>query len=74
MKTIIYVKLLEEGVNVYRPVPAKKLSENIYKLQGKELYHPSDENWEFPYDSCVEVSEQYLNDGKSLVAIKLVAT
>ncbi len=72
MEKIIYVKLLDEGVNVYRPVSAKEISRNIYKLSGMDQYDSSDERWEFPSESCVEVSEQHLSDGEALIAIKLV--
>lgn len=71
MEKTIYVKLLDEGVNVYRPVPGKKISENIYKLEGMNIYDPLDEKWEFPPESYVEVIEQYLNNENVLVAVNL---
>ena len=34
----IYVQLLDEGTKVYRPVPAIKIQDDVYELQGAELY------------------------------------
>ncbi len=71
MEKIIYVKLLDEGVNVYRPVPAKKINKNIYKLEGMDIYNPIDEKWEFPPESYVEVAERHLDNENILMAINL---
>jgi hypothetical protein len=66
---IIYVKLLDEGVMVYRPVPAIKKENNIYEIQGYDIYDVEDEIWEFPPGNCVLVEQQILNGEKVLVAI-----
>lgn len=73
MEKTIYVKLFDEGTNVYRPVPGKRISENIYKLEGINIYDPLDEKWEFPPESYVEVAEQYLNNENVLVAVNLAS-
>lgn len=57
----IHVKLLDEGTIVYRHLPAKKLTENIYLLQGHDIYDPEDEKWEFSPDTCVFVEQQELD-------------
>jgi hypothetical protein len=66
---IIYVKLLDEGVKVYRPVPAIKKENNIYEIQGYDIYDMEDETWEFTPGSCVLVEKQILNGEGVLVAI-----
>ncbi len=66
---IIYVKLLDEGVEVYRPVPAIKKENDIYEIQGYDTYDMDDETWEFVPGSCVLVEKQILNGEKVLVAI-----
>jgi hypothetical protein len=71
MKKMIYVKLLDEGTDVYRAVPAIKINENVYKLEGINLYDPSDEKWEFLPESYVDVAERIFNNEKALVAIKV---
>lgn len=70
-KETIYVRLLDEGVDVYRPVAATKLSENIYEMSGLDIYNPDDEVWEFLPGSRVIVREQLLSGERSLVAIKI---
>jgi len=42
----IYVKLLDEGVNVYKPVDAFLIEKNIYIIDST-LEVPEDEKWEF---------------------------
>ncbi len=54
----------------YRPVPAYKIKDRIYKVQGFDIYDPEDEVWEFPPGTLVLVEEQK-DDGETvLVAIK----
>ena len=68
----IYVRLLEEGVEVYRPVPAIEKGNNIYEIQGYDIYDCEDEIWEFAPGSCVVVKEQLLSGGMVLVATSTV--
>ena len=65
----VYVRLLGEGTDVYRPVPAKPLSSSVYVLGGQELYDPGDEEWEFLPDSNVRVETRTLSGESVLVAI-----
>ena len=41
----IFVRLLDEGVDVWRPVPARRLSEATYRLSEAPV--PEDEVWSF---------------------------
>ena len=70
MKKKIYIKLLDEGTIVYKPIPSIEIESNIYKVQGHELYDMEDEIWEFPPDTYVLVEERYFSGEKVLVAIK----
>ena len=54
-KSIIYVKLLDEGTEVYRPVDALHIGDMQYQILGHDLYDPNDEKWEFPPGSFVKV-------------------
>ena len=69
---IIYVRLLEEGVKVYRPVPAIEKGNDIYEIQGYDIYNYEDEIWEFIPGSYVLVEEQLLDGEMMLVAISNV--
>jgi hypothetical protein len=42
----IYVALLDEGVDVWRPVEAKRLSADRYLIVDQD-YDPAIERWEF---------------------------
>lgn len=67
MVHIVYVKLLNEGVDVWRPVKAEKVEENIYRLSERII--PDGEEWEFPPGSLVYVKTE-LHEGKeSLIAV-----
>ena len=69
---IVYVLVLEEATNVFRPVPAIKIRRNIYKLEGFDIYNPSDETWEFKPGTIVLAEMKELEGEKVLVAIKMV--
>jgi hypothetical protein len=70
MEKIIYVQLLNEGSIAYRPVPAIEIENNIYMLQGFDIYDTEDEEWEFLPGSYVLVEEQVKGDKNVSVAIK----
>jgi hypothetical protein len=60
----IYVYLLDEGVDVWRPVEA--LVESVgYRITGSE---PEGENWQFKPGSLVRCEWQELAKGRNLVA------
>lgn len=70
MEKIIYVKLLEEGTKVYRPVTAFKIENNVYEVRGSEIHDPDDELWEFVPGTFVFVEKQNLDGEIVLVAVK----
>jgi hypothetical protein len=65
----VYVRLLGEGVEVYRPVVASMVSTTSYTLGGTDVYDPEDEEWEFSPGSLVTVQERTLNGDVVLVAM-----
>lgn len=72
MQQVIYIKLLEEGTIVYRPVLSFHMSPTVYKIGGATIYNPKNEKWEFLPDTVVQVEEKYLDGDKVLVAIRAV--
>ncbi len=70
MKKIIYIEVLEEGTKVFRPVPASKIKDNIYKVEGNDIYETHNETWAFIPGTSVVVEEQTLNGERVLMAIK----
>ena len=67
--TRIYVYLLDEGIDLWRPVDAEKVGDDFYRLIGSP---PDDtENWEFKTGSVVRVENRMLSEGPALVAVEL---
>ena len=79
MTKTIYVRLLDEGVDVWRPVEAEKISDGVYQLVG--VQNNSDEKWEFESGSIVRVEKRplvggveggTLDRGPTLVAVEMI--
>jgi hypothetical protein len=64
----IYVRLMDEGTEVFRPAPAVQLSDRVFRLLESEGYDPEDEKWEFLPGSNVVLEEKHLSEGSLLVA------
>jgi len=71
----IYVYLMDEGVDVWRPVKAQQIEGDVYKIIGIEGYDPEDEKWQFIPGDIVKCEEKTLADGKqALVAVEKVSS
>lgn len=57
---IIYVRLLNEGVDVWRPVRARRLGEATYEIAADPV--PADEEWSFQPGDIVVGEPRRLND------------
>lgn len=66
---VVYVRLLDEGTVVFRPVPAMFLDANTAKILAPSNYDPEDENWEFKPGSIVHIEQQILEGKQSNVAV-----
>ena len=69
----VYVPLLDEGLNVWRPAPAARLADGTYVLLHPDDYDPQDEAWEFPPGTIVECERRHTSDGEILAAVRRVA-
>ena len=68
--TEIYVYLLDEGTDTWRPVKAEKLSDNTFQIVSQNS-DPEDEKWQFSTGDIVKCEERILsNSQKCLVAIE----
>jgi hypothetical protein len=65
----IHVGLLDEGIDVWRPVEATEQASGTFRLPDKA---PDGEAWRFPPGSVVRCELRKLADGDTLVAIELV--
>jgi hypothetical protein len=61
----IYVALLDEGVDAWRPVEAVEAHDGRYRLPAVA---PDGERWEFAPGSLVSCENRELSDGPVLVA------
>jgi len=64
----IYIELLDEGIDVWRPVQSKEQPDGTFKLPD---HAPDGEKWRFPPASRVRCQRQDLADGPALVATEL---
>jgi len=66
------VKLLEERVDVWRPVPAIRLPDGTFQLRRPDWYDPEDEVWEFAPGARVKCGPKRFAEGKEgLAAVAL---
>jgi hypothetical protein len=69
---IIYVYLLNEPVDAWRPVHADEIGQGIYHI-GLDNDAPDDEEWEFSAGEYVLVREVRFSDDRiELVAVEKV--
>jgi hypothetical protein len=69
---IIYVKLLHEGVDAWRPVQAINEGNNTFViLPNADIYNPNDEEWQFSPGQTVKVRQEQHSDGTVWVAYTL---
>ena len=67
----IYIYLVGEGTDVWRPVEAEYLGDDCFRITSENLTM-EDENWQFPSGSIVRCREQNLSAGSVLVAFQCV--
>jgi hypothetical protein len=68
----IYVALLDEGTDVWRPVEARKQNDGSYLIVSTNDA-PDDERWQFPTGSVVRCETRKLSGGEHLVAVAVAS-
>ena len=68
----VYVQLLREGTDTWRPTLGERLGPATYRLLPTPNYDPDDEVWEFLPGTLVECEERTLSAGRVLVAVRRV--
>ena len=71
MTDTVYVALLDEGTNVWRPAPARKVADSTYEILRPADYDPDGEKWEFPPGSIVQVEPRRTSGGELMTAVRL---
>jgi len=69
--TNVYVALLDEGVDVWRPVRAKHLAGDVYQI-ADQPYDAETERWEFVPGDVVRCGTVNTSEGEVLAAKLLV--
>jgi hypothetical protein len=69
----IYIKLLNEGVDVWRPTKGILVKEHIYKLLPTADYDPNQETWEYLPGSIVRCGIQKHKNNENIFEEMLVA-
>jgi hypothetical protein len=65
--TTIYVYLLDEGTDCWRPVSAEHVRDDVYRITG-EPPDPENEKWEYLPGAVVRCRQKKLSGGDCLVA------
>ena len=65
--TRVFVRLLDEGVDVWRPVAARQVSASTYQLSEEPV--PEAESWSYPPGEFVVAELRTLSEGRVLVAV-----
>lgn len=68
MKTI-YIRLIGEGTEVFRPTEAEVLHDDLFKVLPTADYNPDDECWEFVPGSVVRCVSKHFEGDEVLVAV-----
>lgn len=66
---IIYVPMINEGIEVWRPMWADNIKDNVYKLKSFSNYDPTDEVLKFNSGDLVVCEKQKKSEGQILVAV-----
>ncbi|MEW6619278.1 MAG: hypothetical protein AB1422_08075 [bacterium] len=70
-KEEIYIPLLNEGVDVFRPTLGIEIEKNIFKVLPIEKYDPEDERWKFLPGSIVRCKKEIREGKEILIATEL---
>jgi hypothetical protein len=62
----IYVRLLDEGLDVWRPIAAKKIGDRTFEIVSQSC--PADEIWEFNPGDQVRCRSKEVGGERVLVA------
>ena len=65
----IYVRLLGEGTDVYRPVKAIKIKAAVFKIEPHPHVNFDDEEWEFPPGATVLVEDAEIDGRRRPLAV-----
>jgi hypothetical protein len=65
----IYVALLDEGTDVWRPVSAEPVGNNVFRIDPRAKM-PDDERWEYGPGETVRCRQRRFESGSGLEAFE----
>ena len=71
--TTIFVCLLDEGTDVWRPVDAENVGPGAYRIITNNEA-ADDEHWQFSTGEVVHCEPRHLSGGECLVAVRRAST
>lgn len=66
----IHIRLLDEGVDVWRPTQGLRVGPMTFKVLPTPEYDPEDENWEFVPGTVVVCERRTLSEGPVMAAVR----
>jgi hypothetical protein len=66
----IYMPLLDEGIDCWRPIEAEALEGEVYRVNGPV---PDEEEWAFPPGSLVRCRHRVFSDCEGMEAAERVS-
>ena len=66
----IYIPLLDEGVDVWRPTQGERLADGTYRVLPTPDYDPADETWQYPPGSRVVCEPRQMSGGTVIAAVR----
>jgi len=69
-KIDMFVRLLDEGTEVYRPTQALDLGDGLFRLEATVDYDSETEVWEFAPGSVVRSEIRSTESGQYLIAVR----
>ena len=68
----VFVRLLDEGTDVMRPVQAERIRPGIFRLFKPTDYDPEYETWEFVPGSLVRCEIRHIKNEVILAVVEMV--
>ena len=71
---VIYIRLLDEGTEVFRPTTGEALGGSVFKISATDDYDPRDETWEFPPGTIVKCRKRVIDNEEFLIACETASS
>lgn len=66
----VYIELLDEGTETWRPAKAQNIGNGLYRLLANVNYNPEDEEWAFLPGDIVRIEEIRFTKGRTGMGVR----